>query len=143
MADQVSETITGALAQCPTTERRYALAEMMDSTPEVTIARFDLEDGEPMAFDSGMLGMLSGVDAASKKYAAKALSIASDPSAEDPEFVKIINERYNLGVAQCSYFYDFAAPGKYSYIGIATDRPKDQIIKATSVMNRFVKNFRG
>ena len=45
------------------------------------------------------------------------------------------------GVAPCSYFYDFAAPGKYNYIRIALGRPKDQIMKATKLMNLFAKGF--
>ncbi len=45
------------------------------------------------------------------------------------------------GVAPCSYFYDFAAPGKYDYIRIALGRPKDQIMKATKLMNLFAKGF--
>ena len=60
---------------------------------------------------------------------------------KDIEFMKIMKERYNLGVAPCSYFYDFAAPDKYNYIRIALGRPKDQIMKATKLMNLFAKGF--
>ncbi len=71
-------------------ERKYILAEKTDETPEVLIVGFKPDDGMPPSpFDPGMFMMITGVDAAGKRYTARAFSIASDPSSPEIEFFVI------------------------------------------------------
>ena len=87
----------------PIVEKKYTLTERIDETPEVIIARFAAEDGVAVPFDAGMFSMLSGLDSAGKRYVARALSIASDPS--NPVLEYFIVKQHMLGAEMhTSYF---------------------------------------
>ncbi|MCL5430309.1 MAG: FAD-dependent oxidoreductase [Candidatus Marsarchaeota archaeon] len=101
MADQEDYTIEEAekhkSAQYPVGEKKYALSERIDETPEVFICRFTPEDGKAVAFDPGMFFMISGIDAAGKRYVSRAFSIASDPASAVHEY--FIVKEHLLGTA--------------------------------------------
>jgi glycine betaine catabolism B len=91
----------------PITEREYVLTEKIDETPEVLIIKFAPKDNQPVKFDPGMFMMITGVDAAGKRYTARAFSIASDPSTPDVEFMVIKEPKHGDHIGR-SHFSDAA-----------------------------------
>lgn len=91
--------------QVPVTERRYVLAEKVDETPDVLVLRFMPEDGRPCPFEPGMFMMISGIDNEGKGHAARAFSIASDPSTPGMEFMVIKEPRHGDHTGR-SHFMD-------------------------------------
>jgi ferredoxin-NADP reductase len=63
------------------------------------------EDGQPCPFEPGMFMMISGIDAAGKKYVGRAFSIASDPSTPGMEFM-VIKEPVHGDHVGRSHFVD-------------------------------------
>ncbi len=100
----------------PITEKKYFIDEKIDETPEVIVIRFKPEDGQPNNFDPGMFMMLSGLDAAGNRYVARALSIASDPSAADMEFFIIKNPTHGEHIGR-SHFVDAAVGDAFMFRG--------------------------
>lgn len=93
------------MADIPITDRRYILMEKTDETPEVVILKFMPEDGKPAQFDPGMFMMITGMDSEGKKYTARAYSIASDPSAQEMEFMVIKEPTHGDHIGR-SHFVD-------------------------------------
>jgi ferredoxin-NADP reductase len=93
------------MAAIPVTERKYILMEKKDETPEVLTLKFMPEDGQPYPFEPGMFMMIAGIDAAGKKYTARAFSIASDPSTSGMEFMVIKEPRHGDHIGR-SHFAD-------------------------------------
>ena len=91
--------------QIPVTERRYVLTEKVDETPDVLVLKFMPEDGRPCPFEPGMFMMISGLDKEGKRYAARAFSIASDPSTPGMEFMVIKEPRHGEHIGR-SHFVD-------------------------------------
>ena len=93
------------MAAYPVVEKKYALTEKVDETPEVLIVGFEPEDKQPIQFDTGMFMMISGLDSTGKKFTARAYSIASDPSSPRMEFFVIKNPTHGDHIGQ-SHFVD-------------------------------------
>ncbi len=94
------------MATYPVVDRKYFVSEKVDATPEVIIIGFKPEDGKPNAFDPGMFMMLSGIDKQTgERHVARALSIASDPSAVNMEFFIIKNPTHGEHIGR-SHFND-------------------------------------
>lgn len=96
-------------------EKKYTLVESIDATPEVIIAHFRPDDGKAVPFDAGMFSMISGIDAAGKRYVARALSIASDPSSPTLEY--FIVKQHMLGTAMHTSHFTEANVGDVFMIG--------------------------
>lgn len=63
------------------------------------------EDNAPCPFDPGMFMMITGIDAAGKRYTARAFSIASDPSTPGMEFMIIKEPTHGDHIGR-SHFVD-------------------------------------
>ncbi len=100
-------------AQIPVTEKLYKLTEKIDETPEVLTIRFAPDDGLAVQFDPGMFYMISGVDAAGKKYVYRSFSIASDPASPVMEYYIVKHNHIGTQLEHDSHFVASNIGDKY------------------------------
>lgn len=85
-------------------EKRYKLTQKLDETPEVMTIELAPEDNAPILFDPGMFIMISGIDAAGKRYVARSFSVASDPVVPEMEFYIVKHPHVGTALEHDSYF---------------------------------------
>ena len=92
--------------QIPVSEKAYKLAEKVDETPEVLTIRFAPVDNSATQYDPGMFFMITGVDAAGKRYVSRSFSIASDPSSATQEYYIVKKAHVGTAIEHVSHFVE-------------------------------------
>ena len=90
----------------PVSEKIYKLSEKVDETPEVLTIRLAPADNRIVQFDPGMFFMISGVDAAGKRYVSRSFSIASDPSSPEMEYYIVKRSHVGTSIEHTSHFLE-------------------------------------